>query len=111
MFLGALASATQAHPRGVEVLLEVLTRCGTTEQEAEGRYRYTPPAAHSLDAQGLPYFLRGLRATTVYWEGLGELAEAIRHQRFVLNLKDPETARKVYSQNASRITGIFGAHL
>jgi SAM-dependent methyltransferase/DNA-binding transcriptional ArsR family regulator len=109
--LAALASTTQAHPRGVEILLEVLTSCGLTEKEAEGRYRYTPPAAHSLDAQGLPYFLRGLKATTEYWEGLGELADAIRHQRFVLDLKDPETARRIYSENASRITGIFAAHL
>jgi SAM-dependent methyltransferase len=109
--LVALAEAAQAHPRGVEVLLEVLVSAGIAEREAEGRYRYTPLAGHSLDAQGLPYFLRGLKATTEYWEGLGELADAIRHQRFVLDLKDPETARRIYSENASRITGIFAAHL
>jgi SAM-dependent methyltransferase len=107
----ALVRVTQAHPRGLQVLLEVLTSVGITERDVEGRYRYTPPAAHSLDGQGLPYFLRGLAATTAYWEGLGELADAVRHQRFVLDLKDPETARRIYSENASRITGIFASHL
>ena len=109
--LAALAAGTGASPRGLQTLLRVLIGDGLVETDAEGRYRYTPPAKHSLDPQGLPYFLRGLKATTEYWDGLGVLEDAIRHRRFVLDLKDPATAKRIYSENAARITAIFASHL
>nr|WP_255663114.1 class I SAM-dependent methyltransferase [Myxococcus sp. RHSTA-1-4] len=46
-----------------------------------------------------------------YWEAFGHLDEAVRERRFRLDLRDPETARRIYQENASRISSIFASHL
>ncbi|WP_338869037.1 class I SAM-dependent methyltransferase [Myxococcus stipitatus] len=106
----ALAAEVGAHPEGVAVLLGVLGHMGVA-REAGGRWSFTDVAAKMLDATSLPYFERALPATMAYWEALGHLDEAVRERRFRLDLRQPETARRIYQENASRISGIFVSHL
>ncbi len=108
--LDALARDVGAVPEALAVLLGVLATMGIT-QEQDGGWGFTEAAGRALDAQSLPYFQRALPATMAYWEALGHLDEAVREQRFRLDLRDPETARRIYQENASRISSIFASHL
>jgi SAM-dependent methyltransferase/predicted transcriptional regulator len=108
--LAALARATASQPEALRVLLGVLVSMGLVRQEGEA-FGFSELAGRSLDASSLPYFQRALPATMDYWEAFGHLDEAVVHQKFRLDLRDPETARRIYQQNASRITGIFVSHL
>ncbi|NVJ22125.1 methyltransferase domain-containing protein [Myxococcus sp. AM011] len=106
----ALANAVDAKPEGLGVLLGVLARMGIAREDA-GNWSFTEAAARMLDATSLPYFQRALPATMAYWEAFGHLDEAVREHTFRLDLRDPETARRIYQENASRISGIFASHL
>ncbi|MFP2911689.1 methyltransferase, partial [Pyxidicoccus sp. 3LFB2] len=106
-----LARELRLHPDGLGLLVAVLERMGLARREADGRWGFSPTAALALDATSVPYIQRALPATQVYWEALGHLDEAVREQRFRLDLRDPETARRVYQENASRISSIFASHL
>ncbi|MGA9522512.1 MAG: methyltransferase dimerization domain-containing protein [Myxococcaceae bacterium] len=106
----ALEERLELSSRGLEVLLGALQRMEIVVASRED-VRFTEQAAYSLDPKSLPYFERALPATMVYWEGLGQLADAVKTGRFVLDLKRPEIAAKIYGENASRITGIFASHL
>lgn len=75
------------------------------------RLEFSELAKASFDEKSLPYFERALPATMVYWDGLADLANAVRTGEFLLDLKKPEAAAKVYGENASRISGIFASHL
>ncbi|MBU8894134.1 methyltransferase domain-containing protein [Corallococcus sp. M34] len=108
--LEALAHVTEARPESLRVLLDVLATMGIVATSG-AEFRFTPDAARMLDAEGLPYFERALPATQAYWEALGHLDEAVREARFRLDLRDPEVARRIYQENASRISGIFKSHL
>ncbi|MFY1831499.1 methyltransferase family protein [Myxococcus fulvus] len=105
-----LAAELKVRPEGLGVLLGVLASLGVAREDA-GSWSFTEAAARMLDATSLPYFQRALPATMAYWEAFGHLGEAVREQRFRLDLRDPETARRIYQENASRISGIFGSHL
>jgi protein-L-isoaspartate O-methyltransferase len=108
--LEALAEATGTRPDALALLLGVLSHMGLVREEA-GTWGFTPLAAEALDASSLPYFQRALPATQAYWEAFGHLDEAVRERRFRLDLRDPETARRIYQENASRISSIFASHL
>lgn len=108
--LEELARATGSRPEALRVLLGVLGTMGLVRQEGES-FGYSELAGRSLDASSLPYFQRALPATMDYWEAFAHLDEAITQQKWRLDLREPETARRIYQQNASRITGIFGSHL
>ncbi|WP_426749597.1 class I SAM-dependent methyltransferase [Myxococcus sp. Y35] len=108
--LAALAREADAVPEALAVLLGVLASMGIA-QETDGGWAFTESAGRALDAQSLPYFQRALPATLAYWEALGHLDEAVREQRFRLDLRDPEAARRIYQENASRISSIFASHL
>ncbi|MCY1016180.1 class I SAM-dependent methyltransferase [Pyxidicoccus sp. MSG2] len=108
--LEALAEATGAVPEALALLLFVLESMGLARSEA-GRYGLSAPAARALDSTSLPYFQRALPATMAYWEAFGHVDEAVREQKFRLDLREPETARRIYQENASRISGIFASHL
>ncbi|MFY2562770.1 class I SAM-dependent methyltransferase [Corallococcus terminator] len=105
-----LAAELGAHPEGLGVLLGVLATLDVTREE-DGRWGFTESAARMLDATSLPYFQRALPATMAYWEAFGHLDEAVREHRFRLDLREPETARRIYQENASRISSIFASHL
>jgi protein-L-isoaspartate O-methyltransferase len=108
--LDALARATGSAPDALALLLSVLESMGLVRREGAG-YALSTAAARALDASSLPYFQRALPATMAYWEALGHLDEAVREQRFRLDLRNPETARRIYQENASRISSIFASHL
>ncbi|WP_257454370.1 class I SAM-dependent methyltransferase [Archangium lipolyticum] len=108
--LAELAKATGSHPEALRVLLEVLVSMGLVQREAES-FGYTELAGRSLDASSLPYFQRAFPATMDYWEAFGHLDEAVTQRKFRLDLRDPETAKRIYQRNASRITGIFASHV
>ncbi|MBZ4422254.1 class I SAM-dependent methyltransferase [Myxococcus sp. RHSTA-1-4] len=109
--LGELARGAGASPEGLGVLLGVLGSMGLTRPVGDDAWGFTEAAARALDAQSLPYFQRALPATMAYWEAFGHLDEAVRERRFRLDLRDPETARRIYQENASRISSIFASHL
>ncbi|WP_434345897.1 class I SAM-dependent methyltransferase [Myxococcus virescens] len=108
--LDALAWDVGASAEALEVLLGALAAMGIVQARETG-WGFTEAAGRALDAQSLPYFQRALPATMAYWEALGHLDEAVREQRFRLDLRDPETARRIYQENASRISSIFASHL
>jgi SAM-dependent methyltransferase len=108
--LAELARGAGASPEGLGVLLGVLGAMGLTRPEGEA-WGFTEAAGRALDAQSLPYFQRALPATMAYWEAFGHLDEAVRERRFRLDLREPETARRIYQENASRISSIFASHL
>ncbi|QSQ19560.1 methyltransferase domain-containing protein [Pyxidicoccus parkwayensis] len=105
-----LARDVSAQPEALGVLLGVLATMGLTKQEGDA-WGFSEAAGRALDAQSLPYFQRALPATMAYWEAFGHLDEAVREQKFRLDLRDPETARRIYQENASRISSIFASHL
>lgn len=109
--LDALARDIGASARGTGVLARVLESMGLIAFGDQNRVSLTQQASKALEGGSLAYFLRALPATDVYWEGLSDLDNAVRRGEYVLNLRDPEIAQRVYSENASRITGIFEAHL
>lgn len=108
--LADLARAVGAQPEALGVLLGVLRTMGLTAQEGDA-WGFSEAARGALDAQSLPYFQRALPATMAYWEAFGHTDEAVREQRFRLDLRDSETARRIYQENASRISSIFASHL
>ncbi len=108
--LSELARRLEVSPAGLEVLLQVLETQQLVTRSGQ-EVALSPVASQSLDQASLPYFERALPATMVYWEGLGRLAEAVKTGQFVLDLKQPHNAQRVYGENASRITGIFASHL
>ncbi len=108
--LEGLAREVGAVPEALEVLLGTLAAMGIA-QARDGGWGLTEAAGRALDAQSLPYFQRALPATMAYWEALGHLDEAVREQHFRLDLREPETARRIYQENASRISSIFASHL
>ncbi|HZH13959.1 MAG TPA: class I SAM-dependent methyltransferase [Archangium sp.] len=108
--LAELAKATGTQPEALRVLLGVLGSMGLVRQEGDA-FGFSELAGRSLDATSLPYFQRALPATMDYWESFAHLDEAVTQARFRLDLRDPETAKRIYQQNASRITGIFVSHL
>ncbi|MCY1075514.1 class I SAM-dependent methyltransferase [Archangium lansingense] len=108
--LAELAKATGSHPEALHVLLGVLGSMGLVRQEGEA-FGFTELASRSLDASSLPYFQSAFPATMDYWEAFGHLDEAVTQQKFRLDLRDSETARRIYQRNASRITGIFVSHV
>lgn len=109
--LAELARAVGGHEAPLRVLLEVFAHMGLVEEGEDGCFGLTRTASQSLDVNSLPYIERALPATQAYWEALGFLDEAVREQRFRLDLRDPEVARRIYQENASRISGIFASHL
>lgn len=108
--LAELARGVGASAEGLEVLLGVLGTMGITRPEG-GAWGFTEAASRALDAQSLPYFQRALPATMAYWEAFGHLDEAVLERKFRLDLREPETARRIYQENASRISSIFASHL
>ncbi|MFP2934000.1 class I SAM-dependent methyltransferase, partial [Pyxidicoccus sp. 3LG] len=108
--LAELARAVGAVPEALQVLLGVLGTMGIAREEG-GAWGFTEAAGRALDAQSLPYFQRALPATMAYWEAFGHLDEAVRERKFRLDLREPETARRIYQENASRISSIFASHL
>ncbi|MFP2933786.1 class I SAM-dependent methyltransferase [Pyxidicoccus sp. 3LG] len=69
------------------------------------------PEAHKLlEGKALAYLVRSLSVSAQYWEALGRLDETVRHERFVLDLKDPEVSRRFYADNSNQITAVFASH-
>lgn len=108
--LAELAKATGSHPEALRVLLGVLETMGLVRREGEA-FGFTELTGRSLDASSLPYFQRAFPATMDYWEAFGHVDEAVTQQKFRLDLRDPEVAKRIYQRNASRITGIFASHV
>lgn len=105
-----LAKLTGSQPEALRILLGVLVSMGIVRHEGES-FGFSELAGRSLDASSLPYFQRSFPATMDYWEAFGHLDEAVTQCVFRLDLRDPETARRIYQRNASRITGIFASHV
>lgn len=107
--LATLRSATGASEHGLRRVLEVLARLGLVRTEGATQ-TLTDEARQVLDGKGLQYLLRSLSVSAQYWEALDQLDETVRHERFILDLKDPEVSRRFYADNSNQITAVFASH-
>ncbi|WP_223759682.1 class I SAM-dependent methyltransferase [Myxococcus sp. RHSTA-1-4] len=107
--LPELGAATYLSTPGLHVLVEVLARLGITREEG-GAWGLSPEARQLLEGKALAYLVRSLSVSAQYWEALGRLDETVRHERFVLDLKDPEVSRRFYADNSNQITAVFASH-
>ena len=107
--VAALQAATGASERGLRVMLDVLARLGITRAEGS-TYGFTDEARQVLSGQALPYLVRSLSVSAQYWEALERLEETVRHERFILDLKDPEVSKRFYADNSNQITAVFASH-
>lgn len=105
----ALAASCSLHPSATRTLLTVLGRMGLVSAEGES-WRLTDAAQGVLGSKALPYFLRTLPVTALYWEALERLEETVRREHFVLDLKDPVVSARFYTGNAQQISSIFASH-
>ncbi|MFY0524868.1 class I SAM-dependent methyltransferase [Archangium gephyra] len=105
----ALRAATGASERGLRTVLEVLAHLGLTRTEGTTS-SFTDEARQVLDGKALPYLLRSFSVSAQYWEALERLEETVRHERFILDLKDPEVSRRFYADNSNQITAVFASH-
>lgn len=104
-----LGAATYLSTAGLRVLVEVLAKLGLTREEG-GVWGLSTEAKQVLEGKALPYLVRSLSVSAQYWEALGRLDETVRHERFVLDLKDPEVSRRFYADNSNQITAVFASH-
>lgn len=107
--LPELGAATYLSTPGLRVLVEVLARLGITREEG-GAWGLSQEARQLLEGKALAYLVRSLSVSAQYWEALGRLDETVRHERFVLDLKDPEVSRRFYADNSNQITAVFASH-
>lgn len=105
----ALRAATGASERGLRDVLELLGHLGLTRTEG-GTASLTDEARQVLDGKALPYLVRSLSVSAQYWEALGRLEETVRHEHYILDLKDPEVSRRFYADNSNQITAVFASH-
>src|SRR5688500_4304013 len=93
----------------MQTLLDALTGMSIACVEADG-YGFTPEAQALLEPQARAYLRRSLSVSAQYWEALQRLEETVRHERFILDLKDPEVSRRFYADNSNQITAVFASH-
>ncbi|MFY0565150.1 class I SAM-dependent methyltransferase [Archangium lansingense] len=105
----ALLAATGASERGLRTVLDVLAHLGITRTEGTTS-TFTEEARQVLDGKALPYLLRSFSVSAQYWEALERLEETVRHERFILDLKDPEVSQRFYADNSNQITAVFASH-
>ncbi|WP_426749600.1 class I SAM-dependent methyltransferase [Myxococcus sp. Y35] len=105
--LEALGEATRTRSPGV--LVEALAAMGLTRRQGED-WALSPEAAPVLEGKALAYLVRSLSVSARYWEALGRLDETVRHERYVLDLKDPEVSGRFYADNSQQITAVFASH-
>lgn len=105
----ALRAATGASERGLRTVLDVLAHLGLTRPEGTTT-GFTDEAKQVLDGKALPYLLRSFSVSAQYWEALERLEETVRHERFILDLKDAEVSRRFYADNSNQITAVFASH-
>ncbi|HYO68491.1 MAG TPA: class I SAM-dependent methyltransferase, partial [Archangium sp.] len=105
----ALREATGAGERGLRTMLDVLGHLGLTRTEGTTS-TFTEEAWQVLDGKALPYLLRSFSVSAQYWEALERLEETVRHERFILDLKDAEVSRRFYADNSNQITAVFASH-
>jgi ubiquinone/menaquinone biosynthesis C-methylase UbiE len=105
----ALREATGASERGLRTMLDVLGHLGITRTEGTTS-TFTEEARQVLDGKALPYLLRSFSVSAQYWEALERLEETVRHERFILDLKDAEVSRRFYADNSNQITAVFASH-
>jgi ubiquinone/menaquinone biosynthesis C-methylase UbiE len=105
----ALQAATGVSERGLRLVLDVLAHMGMVRSQGAAE-ALTDEARQVLDGKGLPYLLRSLSVSAQYWEALEQLDETVRHERFILDLKDPEVSRRFYADNSNQITAVFASH-
>ncbi|QQR45995.1 class I SAM-dependent methyltransferase [Myxococcus xanthus] len=103
----ALGESTSTRAPGV--LLEALAVLGITRRQEDG-WALTPEAKTLLEGKALAYLVRSLSVSARYWEALGRLDETVRHERYVLDLKDPEVSGRFYADNSQQITAVFATH-
>ncbi|GHG70374.1 class I SAM-dependent methyltransferase [Comamonas sp. JC664] len=106
----ALGELTQTHPQGLRVLLDVLARMDLVREVDGGVWTLSPPARQLLDGKALAYLVRSLSVSARYWEALGRLEETVRHERFILDLKNPEVSQRFYADNSNQLTAVFASH-
>ncbi|WP_257454357.1 methyltransferase [Archangium lipolyticum] len=104
-----LRAASGASERGLRRVLEVLAHLGITRSEGPTS-TFTDEARQVLDGKALPYLLRSFSVSAQYWEALDRLEETVRHERYILDLKDPEVSRRFYADNSNQITAVFASH-
>ncbi|WNG39144.1 methyltransferase domain-containing protein [Archangium violaceum] len=105
----ALRTTTGASERGLRTVLDVLAHLGLTRTEGTA-VRFTDEARQVLEGKALQYLLRSFSVSAQYWEALERLEETVRHERFFLDLKDPEVSRRFYADNSNQITAVFASH-
>lgn len=105
-----LGAATYMSSAGLRLLVEVLARLGLTARGDGDTWGLSPEARQVLDGKALPYLVRSLSVSARYWEALGRLDETVRHERFILDLKDPEVSQRFYADNSNQITAVFASH-
>ncbi|QRK08663.1 methyltransferase domain-containing protein [Archangium violaceum] len=104
-----LRAAMGASERGLRTVLDVLAHLGLTRTEGT-TVRFTDEARQVLEGKALQYLLRSFSVSAQYWEALERLDETVRHERFILDLKDPEVSRRFYADNSNQITAVFASH-
>ncbi|NVJ22124.1 methyltransferase domain-containing protein [Myxococcus sp. AM011] len=107
--LTELGAATYLSTTGLRVLVEVLAKLGLVREEG-GAWKPSEEARPILEGKALAYLVRALSVSARYWEALGRLEETVRTERFILDLKDPETSRLFYADNSQQITAVFASH-
>ncbi|WP_240359009.1 class I SAM-dependent methyltransferase [Pyxidicoccus trucidator] len=107
--LPELGAATYLTTTGLRVLVEGLAKLGLAREEG-GAWGLSAEARQLLEGKALAYLVRSLSVSAQYWEALGRLDETVRHERFVLDLKDPEVSRRFYADNSNQITAVFASH-
>lgn len=105
----ALRAATGASENGLRAVLDVLAHLDLTRTEG-GTTGFTDEAKQVLDGKALPYLLRSFSVSAQYWEALERLEETVRHERFILDLKDAEVSKRFYADNSNQITAVFASH-
>jgi SAM-dependent methyltransferase len=105
----ALRTATGASEPGLRRMMEVLAHLGMARAEGT-TWGFTDEAKQLLDGKALAYVVRSLSVSAQYWEALDRLDETVRHERYILDLKDPEVSRRFYADNSNQITAVFASH-
>jgi len=105
----ALRTATGASEQGLRRMLELLAHLGMARAEGS-TWSFTDEAQQLLDGKALAYVVRSLSVSAQYWEALERLEETVRHERYILDLKDPEVSRRFYADNSNQITAVFASH-
>ncbi|MCY1016177.1 class I SAM-dependent methyltransferase [Pyxidicoccus sp. MSG2] len=107
--LPELGAATYLSTDGLRLLVELLARLGIARADGAA-WGLTDEARKVLEGKALAYLVRSLSVSARYWEALGRLDETVRHERYILDLKDAEVSRRFYADNSQQLTAVFASH-